>query len=207
MLDTLQRFLVHDVITLGQTEEDTLKEKNQKAVATFLLLLIFVLRIVAFLLKDASTAQKYLEATGGCIELLGLFVLWRTKSVKQMFYWYVPPYLINLTYFVLGNGTESGDFVGFIAIPCVAILVLGTQRSVFWLVVCFLLTAIIPFVDLWLPDIRTTLFLHHTNPEGSVFDAPGKDYIAPMEGISLSGIVIVIYLIFRTFHSELNRAK
>ncbi|WP_168797793.1 adenylate/guanylate cyclase domain-containing protein [Aliishimia ponticola] len=196
-----------DVVTLGQRPGDDQRIRDQKAVCTCLLLLVLATGAFYVTVSDGPPFQRGLEASLMLLECVGLAVLWWTGSVRKLFYAYIPLYLLSISVLLLVFGTAEGDFVGFIGVPCAAIVLLGVRESWPWFLICLAAMVTLPIIDPLIPDIRHPGFVSVNNPLGSIFDAPDKKPIDPIEGFSLGGIVAVIYFLFRAFNVQLSRAR
>lgn len=185
--------MITDFIRIGHAPEDNLSTKRLKSLSAGCVFVVICVTLAFFLEPDRSPIYRTLDVAALATQLAGLIALHLTRKAENLFYFYVPAYMVVDLGFMLLNGNREGDILPFLVIPSVAVVILGPKKSRPWFVACFLVMLIVPIIDGYLPEISLTLNQTLINPTGSLFHSPLKRPLEISEGLTMT-VGYIVYL-------------
>ncbi|MCV6593765.1 MAG: hypothetical protein OIF48_12485, partial [Silicimonas sp.] len=198
---------IHDQIRFGQNPGDDERTRRLKAMSTIVVVAITLLSISMIPEPGRSPFLRWLDLVVISIELHALWYFWRKRSVEALFNALVPGYFAFMTFSMTLNGTAEGDHFALMIIPCAAVVVLGPKRSLKWVGISAVTLIALYVIDPYLPDIRWDLAITPDNPEGLIFQRPGKGIPARIEAeVTMEG-TLLLYFMFRSAYIQLTRVR
>lgn len=199
--------MITDIIRIGHVSEDSLSTKRLKSLSASCVFVVMCVTLAFFLEPERSAVYRTLDVAALATQLSGLIALHVTRKAENLFYYYVPAYMIVDLGFFLLNGNREGDVLPFLVIPSVAVVILGPRKSRPWFVMCFLVMLTVPLIDPYLPQIFLALNETSFNPTGSLFQSPLKREMQASEGLTMTVGVLFIYFLVYSGYRQLEVAR
>jgi class 3 adenylate cyclase len=196
---------LYQVVTFGHNPGDDDRTRRLKTMAVIVAVVMTLLSASMLLVPERSLFLRRLDVLIVLAELNGLFWYWRIRTAPSLFYLVVPPYFAFMAFSALINGTTEGDHFAIMLIPTAAVVILGPDRALGWLIVAVATLVAVYSLDPFLPHWTFESVRSVGHPDGSLFHSAYKQHPTFLEMETTIYATILFFFITRSAYIQLTR--